>query len=379
MPSPAGKPDGPRLRRKLQKVSRQRNQLPERPVSAVSDDLVYNRCDVSPKVFVQEEAPLSAPPNHSRPQWLDYRRPGGKPHAISTSLLSRRKLEIPDIIPELSHLQVGDEKPRCTPGRLAVPHSASTSTTSTMRRRAKTPVYSIGQLEGKPLTVEIKPAEESISVEELAEQYRALLASRNSMFKDSQAGTPPPSHDETLHVGLRRQYSSDELSRRYSSDELSNESSSSLATSGLSPTSDDGTLVAFDEEAVYFKPVSFSTEPQSPVSIDSLPARDLDAATQPDSLSLQICIDLLSKELASVTSSRLSKPGSDTPALQIWVMIEAYERLRDQLHQKFDNREEKRTIEMMFDMWLRTLYMIHSSMARDDRSTDSEYETPSED
>ena len=43
-------------------------------------------------------------------------------------------------------------------------------------------------------------------------------------------------------------------------------------------------------------------------------------------------------------------------------MIEAYERLRDQMAELSHSNEEARSMEMMFDMWLRALYAIHDSM-----------------
>ncbi len=234
-----------------------------------------------------------------------------------------------------------------------------------MKRRAKTPVFSVGQLEGFPPVRDVQtPAQPAGGVEVLAEQYRALLESRSAMFSDS-ISEPPPSRHEHDTVGIRRN----------SFDELHGEAPEA-APPGCSPTSDDGTFVGFDEETVYFKPVSFSPEPLSPGQTLDFPV--LSPASVPDNLSLQICLDLLTRELSSATLDRRPQRGaaaaSEVSALQILVMIEAYERLRDQLLDSRLGHDELRPIEMMFDMWLRALYTIHDALTGSARASESEYE-----
>lgn len=63
--------------------------------------------------------------------------------------------------------------------------------------------------------------------------------------------------------------------------------------------------------------------------------------------------------------------GEDISSLQIWVMIEAYERLRDQVKDK----EGAQHLEPMFDTWLAALYALHDKLTNDANSFQSHYET----
>jgi hypothetical protein len=152
---------------------------------------------------------------------------------------------------------------------------------------------------------------------------------------------------------------------------------------GTSPTSDDGTLVSFEEETVYFKPVSFSPEPRSPTHgySSSYGSNSTSTSTgtgtgnnpfaSPDNLSLQICLDLLTRELSSAVADRRqgttgrTRPGSEISALQVWLMIEAFERLRDQVAEMRLAVGGATGVEVMFDTWLRALYTIHDSLAEE--------------
>jgi len=53
-------------------------------------------------------------------------------------------------------------------------------------------------------------------------------------------------------------------------------------------------------------------------------------------------------------------------------MIEAYERLRDELLDLRLDYSVLQPLEMMFDMWLRALYAIHDSLTRNDEEMRSE-------
>ena len=261
------------------------------------------------------------------------------------------------IVPELSHLVTSDGQPR-----KSTSFDAAAIPPTPMRRRAKTPIFSIGQLEDIP-----RPRNalgKTSSVELIAEQYRALLDSRNSdssLCSDSYS-EPPPSRrslgDRPLSI-RRRQSSSDLRDRRRP------EYPVELVT-GSPSNSDDGTLVSFEEETVYFKPVSFSPEP-SP-GLEPLPT-----PSSPDSLSLQICLDLLTRDLSSALASRPGRSSSETSALQVWVMIEAYEKLRDQLFGERLGCEETGKLEAMLNMWLRALYTIHDSLTGHKGGSQSDY------
>jgi len=230
-----------------------------------------------------------------------------------------------------------------------------------MTRRAKTPIFSIGQLDTIP-----RPGNalaKTSSVELIAEQYRALLESRDSIYSDSHSEPPPSRNGEDAAAPLRRQQSSDELdiATPIHAPNHSLRHQQPAHALGSSPTSDDGTLVSFEEETVYFKPVSFSPEPLSPPAQHEFDEyqRPFPSPSPPaaENLSLQICLDLLTRDLSSALANRPGRNASETSALQVWVMIEAYERLRDQLA---DRGAEG--LGVMLDMWLRALYSVHDAL-----------------
>lgn len=371
LPLPQAKADPPKLRRKLQKnVGKYKSQQAKRPGSGASNEIpAETKCEpiVVNRLIPQAQPSLPLPPDLSDSKWLEYIRKSGFICSLDSSAQSNESLNIPvSIIPEFSHLAVSDAEPRGSFDSLKPPPDSPASSTSTMmRRRAKTPVLRIGQLEGvAPGQTPSIPANKS-EVELIAEQYRALLRSRNSMFFDSHS-EPPPSRQEERNEPENRANSSEELRTTHHLEvpvpDLPNGS----------PTSDDGTLVAFEEETVYFKPVSFSPEPLSPVQIPEHPVLSPPPAS--DNLSLQICLDLLSRELSSAICDRPFRSPSDVPALQIWVMIEAYERLRDQVTNMRLRPDELQPLEAMFDMWLRALYNVHDRLTEGRRSSDSDYD-----
>lgn len=91
-------------------------------------------------------------------------------------------------------------------------------------------------------------------------------------------------------------------------------------------------------------------------------------------LSLQICLDLLTAELSTaITSGGLSEQlGSDALRLELWVMIETFGRLRDQLllleERVGGGREQEGvgaglpgSVRDMFDVWVRALQRIYDN------------------
>lgn len=296
------------------------------------------------------QAPARAIPDLSDAKWLEYVRSQ-----------SKESLKLPTfMVRDLSYLSVANP-PRHPP----YGPKASMSTT---RRRAKTPVLAIGQLEGLPLKgYATPPAKASVDDEPIAEQYKRLVdeCDRHSLYSNAHS-EPPPSR-----LGHREdEY---EPRRQRSSDDLPSNSLFSKADGkkhpATSPTSDDGTLVSFEEETVYFKPVSFSPEPRSPAPTpahahgSSLDSSAGNPFASPSNLSLQICLDLLTRELSSaVADDRRRRPGNDVPALQVWVMIEAFERLRDQVAEMRLGVGGTSGVEDMFETWIRALYAIHDSL-----------------
>jgi hypothetical protein len=344
---------------------------------------------------------LPLPPDLSDSKWLEYiRKSGFLCAADSDSTQSKESLNLAaPFVPELSQLAItnsptankANSKPKqgAANGSLHLhrpsfesdaTEATSSSLNSTMsgnlRRRAKTPVFSIGQLEGTPyspyspctpLTRDALAANKTCSVDLIAEQYKALIEQRDmddhdDFYADSHS-EPPPSRlgfRDGEEPCLRRQLSSEDI---HSEAFLRNQNKAHPAA--LSPTSDDGTLVSFEEETVYFKPISFSPEPRTPTHLGSPGFGS--PMTSPYNLSLQICLELLTRELSTAVYGTRHKTGTETAALQIWLMIEAYERLRDQVAEMRLSLGEASGVETMFDTWLMALYSIHDSLAAEVR------------
>lgn len=384
----------PRRRRKLQKWGSKQRQHSLKRIPGVSPKESF---DSSNKSHFVGSAVLSAtstvtsathpsiplPPDLSDSKWLEYIRHSG--FMAEPPLLSMEALPIPiaaTSIPELSHLALS------TPPRSPVKSSSSfsSSTTTTMgtttittqgsidsecssrstsmsRRRAKTPVFAVGQLEEidkRRSDYDVENTSRNNNAESIAEQYRALLESRASYFDMKEKAEEADSwEDADSYRGC---------------DETEADLGASPETAQdptiLSPHSDDGTLVSFEEETIYFKPMSLSCtpEPRSPLTMSnrrygpSTSALSVPASPPPDHLSLQICLDLLIRELTAAFSAQPYRQSSDASALQIWLMIEAYERLKTLLLSMSLSQEEAQPLQMMFDLWLRALYAIHDSM-----------------
>ena len=385
-PQATAKSSVPKLRKKLRKnFLKHRSNGSERPssLSALKDASSNNKRDTAnqQRPPVPTQAHPCLPPlatDLSDSKWAKHLWDNGCPSVcIRSPSPPQEGPEGPvQIIPELSHLIIRDTPPPTPPHwhpfSSLSSHSpvSKPSTWTAMRRRAKTPIFSIGQLEKIPRPGNALASERRSSVELIAEQYRALLASRNSISSDSHS-EPPPSRqaNDLVFEGVKRIQSLEDARQRL-------RDSVSLSP-GRSPTysipvSDDGTLIDFEDETVYFKPVSYSSEPTSPLFARQGLAAPSQTPT-PANLSLQICLDLLMRDLSSGLRNRSSQPPqSETSALQVWVMIEAYERLRDELLDLRLDYSVLQPLEMMFDMWLRALYAIHDSLTRNDEEMRSE-------
>ncbi|KAK7703691.1 hypothetical protein SLS64_009004 [Diaporthe eres] len=334
-------------------------------------------------------------PDLSSQKWLEYIRKSGylcpmesSPHLQHTRSRSLTHHANSNIVPELAHLAI--DIPAKSPRRsletqrtTASPKSASSS----LRRYAKTPVLRVGQLEANVATAP--------GAEPIAEQYRALLKSRS--HDDLQWGSAGDGAD--VNDADTRQTSIEAIrgaTRRRSPLLPAPSPSSTLGAGELeaqaepdtgpeprgSPTSD-GTLVAFEEDTIFFKPVSFWPEPLSPIregggggggqdgdhdndnSRNAGLGRSERPLPQPGVLSLQIATNLLSRELSCAVSNEAMRAPTDVRQLQTWVMIEAYEALRDQVLQTGLPADETEALGGAFDMWLRALYRVHDGFARE--------------
>ncbi|KAF5622861.1 hypothetical protein F52700_10173 [Fusarium sp. NRRL 52700] len=288
-------------------------------------------------------------------------------------------------IPELHHLTLQDHHARPSLDSSSLPSTASTtSTSSIMRRQAKTPVFRIGQLEQHALARKAKDVpEKTSSVELIADQYNAVLESRDG----------PPALDSQLPPRAST-YSFDDTplqisphgAKRQSLRSSNTYSSMTAIPRQLRPrlrsaATHDTNVAAVEGDTIYFKPYSFSPPP-SPDQTPGTPRGSWTDEFRPpsssghsfqDNISLQIALDLLTSELSSVVSGRPQRNGQDTAALQVWVMIEAYERLRDQLTRQQSSNAEAQKVATMFDCWLASLYSIHSSLIESTLPSPTEY------
>ncbi|PHH80548.1 hypothetical protein CDD80_1060 [Ophiocordyceps camponoti-rufipedis] len=199
------------------------------------------------------------------------------------------------------------------------------------RRRAKKPIRTIGQLE---------PGEVSrtSSVSTIARQYRELVEYPN---------------DETGHEPVSRNGRRPSRRGRYGSRRRSR-----LASSLVSDN-----LVGGEDERV-LKLVSLATPPATP----PLAQRKDEEESSPK---LHTGFELLRRELASGLESRFSGVSQDASVLQVLVMIEAYERLRDQISaMEPENTEVKKAI----DSWLEALHAVQGKLAGEAAMSESEYE-----
>lgn len=310
-------------------------------------------------------------------------------HLASPSSMNKDDNDIPTLVPELAHLatQSASSRPSLDSSTASSPAS-STSTASTMRRRAKTPVHTIGQLEGEAFTRDLFKGGKLTSGPDLvAAQYQALLDPHDpeseSIYTNPHSEPPmsrAPSLDVTAY--LKPQLSAGDLQFRKPASPASATAAAvpehaAAAIIANSPAASDGTLVEFDEEAIYFKPLSFSPEPPSPLrvlnSIQDLPhQRPESTVGGHGNVGLQICTELLTRELAMAMFDK-GGASSDSSALQVLVMIEAYERLRDVALEMKAQHGDLVGVETMFDTWLGALYTLYDAL-----SGESAHAVPSE-
>ncbi|KAL6852393.1 hypothetical protein ACO1O0_006937 [Amphichorda felina] len=329
----------------------------------------------TPQPIGDQRPSVPIPPDLSDSKWLQYLERGGLVSSPELPLdPGSRAGFVADpppqlIIPEFSNLALN----RCSSG-LPLGNNTNTNNNSSssflkpsaMNRPRKTlskrslmgSPFKIAQLDGSaPRRKEIRVIKRRASIELIAEQYQAFLESRDardeleeSEYEARQEDDGPRLQPTQFDPGL-------DHPREVFLDAPGPEEPDSL-----SPASD-CTLVAFEEEdAIYFKPISFSSPEPSPHperhSFDKpLPRPPSDPGIQP----LQACISMLVKEL---TSAMPVAAGGSSQALQISAMIEAYERLRDQVEATGMGESEERSVRSMFDCWLAALHTMHRSYTR---------------
>lgn len=292
--------------------------------------------------------------------------------------------------------------------------SSSTSTTASSGSAAsrkfrwypKTPVFRVGQFNDEqqqqqqqvgashvdaaktpPIpAVPRRSATRLSAAEILAEEYRSLLQSRTG-------ARPRMEYDKgvvhvesaPLDMSIARQESIEAIRSAIARRLPAQPPRQMVATPSLpaaawllggvedeTPESPDGALVGFKEDAIFFKPAFTPEGALTPIPEDESYDRSLTGID--DNLSLQICVDMLENELQSVLARRdsgyegLVGPDKDdvkaTWALQIWFMIEAYDRLRVLLARDTDlSPHEAESLEAIFDTWLEALGRVHDRVS----------------
>ncbi|KIH87240.1 hypothetical protein SPBR_04682 [Sporothrix brasiliensis 5110] len=417
-------------------------------------------------------------------------------------------------VPELSYLSGSSSRgSKSTPDSPSLISSADESSVpgSKQRRKIKTPVYAVGQLESGACAdeatgvataiatedvtrqVELSLLQSKSSIECIAEEYRALLASRNSQSTADDKSELNVDAMQRPVSGGRRNHNRNSNNRNSTSNFRSSVGrnipmhTASMGTQRkfmLAPPAITSTYKAEARDSSALIPTANFQELPSRAAINSpTPPQPLPPLrtrsrmtglnhmhndnvsnakyvcsdnisnsniynkkktptppTQPDrtdNLGLQLCVDLLTRELSSAVmrrsspaaatsasqraatrrhlqqnnsqdviglqSSTVTSPysplaltpmpvDSTSSALQILVMIEAYERLRDQLRAEAqktakvskDNKDSKRgatsggetstnELEAMFSLWIKALYRIHDSLTSDEK-TGEDYE-----
>lgn len=375
------KPEGKKLKRKLQKVGAQQQQ---RPFSVNYSDTKMNTeykphktslpfnlfSSVKPSA-PQQRPSLPHPIDSEEGQWLeDFRKSGylcrdgrRSQHSESEKNLDRRA----SVVPEFAHLAVSSEPSTPPLGKPAGPPVKSSHPQMT-RRYAKTPVSHIGQLETHPLLRTQETSQDVPTIESIAESYRALVESRASFINDT-----PLEHSTTAEKH-GEPFAPQDPSLVPPPLEPVTELPEPLPVRG-SPRSDDGTLV--EEEPADMKDTPISPAPSTPswagyeTASAGLERRGARASETPD---LQICLDLLTKELSSAMNRMPTQPNADTAALQVWFMIEAYEKLRDQILRTHEGETQNGTLKASLDTWITALHSIHDGMVgADEQRSESDY------
>ncbi|KLU92143.1 hypothetical protein MAPG_11090 [Magnaporthiopsis poae ATCC 64411] len=385
--SPEAPMEAVRPRKRLQKPctklpkqqssqQRHQQQLPTRPrqvtfVDESTETRPATRGTLGGQASPSRPKPRLQPPDLSDSKWAAYLGKGkeGIVGSMDSVAVSRDSMSVlSPAFPEFAHLAPGNAQPRLSIDSCSTPPStvSSESPRIRLRRSAKTPVSRIGQLESKSPRNSISSSEgrqKRQSAEEMAEEYQQLLDGPESSIPEIRSEQQPsPPH---RHIDHRRSPTLPRYSPAGSEPSTTPPPAVDLAR--CSPTSDDGTLVSFEEETIYFKPLSFAAEPESPspacCDFTVPPQRSITPAA-PKSLGLQICLDLLTRELSCAIFNRPDRSGNGLSSLQVWVMIEAYERLRDHLRDSVSMpTEETQSVELMLDTWLQALYTIHDSLA----------------
>lgn len=218
------------------------------------------------------------------------------------------------------------------------------------RRRAKTPVTAIGQLERNS---SLKPADRAKT---LAEQYQALLPPRTfTPYRLDLARVAPSKKSQKLRK-IKCQLSLRDVVKQHSNRTHSVAYSDAETLVGSeSPTS-----LHFPAGGELEKVKLPITHPHEQSVVDPMAIFD-------DDIGLKICVDLLTNELASQLFRQHPAEREDRASgLQILLMIEAYETIQKTIKQKLCDREMStemkdhvRSVDKILKYWLKVLYSVY--------------------
>ncbi|RAL62988.1 hypothetical protein DID88_004075 [Monilinia fructigena] len=215
-----------------------------------------------------------------------------------------------------------------------------TENMESLRRRAKTPVFFIGQLERKAM--------ENDPSEYLANEYQTVLPRRRvASYMDLHIPLNPAKR--TLRK-IKSQESLRDLCKSYATSPSTVSDCETLVGSdgGSSPR---GSIFKEDGKDNSFEFKDLAPPAYEPSGKTSVSDKDI---------SLQICSDLLTSKLATtLRPGHATSQGSKVSSLEILLMIEAYESIRKELRSDSRDIHVRSAAETALDQWIHALYTIY--------------------
>lgn len=229
--------------------------------------------------------------------------------------------------------------------------------TTLRRTRAKTPVFSVGQLERSSMIRHFDTPNEQDQAQTFAEIYQAVLPLRIETpcleIRERQPSdrTPKKLRKIKCQTSLRDLSEEQATNPPYSPPSSRPFSESDLETLLGSESPRSSTFTKYDD--LHRSPFGEST-PLSTTSSDN-------------DVSLKMCIELLTNELASVLfQHHPSDTAGRASGLQILLMIESYETVQahvrrqlSDIHVTDERMQHLEDVEGMLGHWLRVLYELY--------------------
>ncbi|KAI9650428.1 hypothetical protein NHQ30_000442 [Ciborinia camelliae] len=214
-----------------------------------------------------------------------------------------------------------------------------TENMESLRRRAKTPVFFIGQLERKAM--EHDPSEC------LANEYQTALPRRNiASYLDINIPLNPAKRKLRK---IKCQESLREICKSYAaSPSIASDCETLVGSDGGS--SPRGSIFKENEKDDNFGFKDVAPPAYEPFEKASVPDKDI---------SLQICSDLLASKLTATLHQGHREQASKASSLEILLMIEAYESIRKELRSDPRDIHVTSAAETALDQWIQALYSIY--------------------